>query len=109
MNNKQIIALDQGSSSSRTLAFDIHGNVTARASRAVDTVRPAAGLAEFDAGYLLQGQMDTLQEVFAQISAENVAAIAVACVVIIVYNLLPEDLRPAKKEKKNKKAADKAQ
>lgn len=45
--------------------------------------------------------------IFAAVGA--VAAIAVACVVIIVYNLLPEDLRPAKKEKKNKKAADKAQ
>ena len=78
MNNKQIVALDQGSSSSRTLAFDIHGNVTARSSRAVDTLRPAAGLAEFDAWALLQGQMDSFREVLAQISAENVAAIAVA-------------------------------
>lgn len=38
-----------------------------------------------------------------------VAAVVVACAIIIVYNILPEDLRPAKKEKKNKKAADKAQ
>jgi len=34
---------------------------------------------------------------------------AFACVGIVVTNLLPEDLRPQKNDKKNKKAADKAQ
>ncbi len=78
MNNKQILALDQGSSSSRTLAFDASGKVTARASRAVDTRRPSAGLAEFDAWALLQGQLETLQEVLAQVPIEQVAALAIA-------------------------------
>ena len=38
-----------------------------------------------------------------------IASVAVACVIIVIYNLLPEDLRPQKKAKKNKKAADSAQ
>ena len=78
MNNKQILALDQGSSSSRTLAFNSEGKVTARASRAVDTRRPAAGMAEFDAWNLLQDQLATFEEVLAQVGLEQVAAVAVA-------------------------------
>ena len=49
MNRKFIIALDQGSSASRALAIDEKGQAAARVSRAVETRRPAEGLAEFDA------------------------------------------------------------
>lgn len=78
MNNKIILALDQGSSSSRVLAFDGQGKVVARSSRALDTLRPSVGLAEFDAGQLLQGQVSALQEVLQQTAAQEIAAISVA-------------------------------
>ncbi len=78
MNNKQILALDQGSSSSRTLAFDMSGKVTARSSRALDTRRPNTVLAEFDAWSLLQDQLATFQEVLTHVGVEQTAAIAVA-------------------------------
>lgn len=78
MSNKKIISLDQGSSSSRALVFDEQGRAVARAARAVNTIRPQEGLAEFDGWELLQGQLDSLHEVLQQINASEVAAIAVA-------------------------------
>ena len=78
MNRKFIIALDQGSSASRALAIDEKGQAAARVSRAVETRRPAEGLAEFDAWTLLTGQLDALQGVLNQVGAGNVAGIAVA-------------------------------
>ena len=78
MNNKKIISLDQGSSSSRALVFDSQGRVIARAARAVNTIRPQEGLSEFDGWELLQGQLACLQEVLQQINAQEVIAISVA-------------------------------
>ncbi len=78
MNAKYIIALDQGSSSSRALAIDEKGHIAARVSHAVETRRPAEGLAEFDAWELLTGQLDALYGLLAQIGPANAAAIAVA-------------------------------
>ena len=43
-----LLALDQGSSSSRTLAFDPGGNVVARSQAAVTPVHPREGWVEFD-------------------------------------------------------------
>ncbi len=78
MNKQFIIALDQGSSSSRALAIDEKGQVSARVSRAVQTQRPDELTAEFDAWELLTGQLDALQSVLNQVGAGNAAAIAVA-------------------------------
>lgn len=78
MKSKLIIALDQGSASSRALVFDEAGRTVARAARAVDTRRPAEGLAEFDAWELLKGQLDALFDVLKQINGADAAAIAVA-------------------------------
>lgn len=79
MNNKIFIALDQGSSSSRALAFDAQGRLVARAVRGVDTRRPAEGLAEFDAWALLAGQLEALFEVLKQLPpGAGAAALAVA-------------------------------
>ena len=78
MNAKYIIALDQGSSSSRALAIDEKGQVAARVSHAVDTRREAEGLAEFDAWELLTGQLDALYGLLSQIGPANASAVAVA-------------------------------
>jgi glycerol kinase len=43
-----LLALDQGSSSSRAVIFDLKGNVVALAQRPVKTKRPKAGWAEHD-------------------------------------------------------------
>ncbi len=78
MNRKFIVALDQGSSASRALAVDEKGRVALRAMSAVETLRPAEGLAEFDAWELLKGQLDALFGVLSQIGLEKTACIAVA-------------------------------
>ncbi len=78
MNNSVIITLDQGSSSSRALAIDSTGRVVAQAARALQTIRPAEGLAEIDASSLLEDQLAVLLEVCAQIANRRVAALSVA-------------------------------
>ena len=78
MNNKLIIALDQGSSSSRVLAFDQDGQTVSRSVRVLKTHRPQKGWAEFDAAEMLHDQLDALADVLEQEGVANVAAIAVA-------------------------------
>jgi len=77
MNNKYIIALDIGSSSSRALAIDAQGKIIARSSRPVETLRPMEGQAEIDADVLWQGQRNMLEEIAAQIGLENIASLAI--------------------------------
>ena len=78
MNNKLIIALDQGSSSSRVLALDQEGQTVSRFVRPLATRRPTEGWAEFDADAMLHDQLDALADVLEQEGVANVAALAVA-------------------------------
>ena len=78
MNNKVIIALDQGSSSSRVLAFSARGEVLARGSCPLETLRPQADMAEMDAWKLLTDQLNLLKEVLSNTNVGDVAALAVA-------------------------------
>ena len=78
MSKNVILALDQGSSASRVLALDMRGKIVARASRELCTVRQAAHLAELDATALLQGQLEALQEVVAQLENRKIIALSVA-------------------------------
>ena len=68
MNNSVIITLDQGSSSSRALAIDSAGRVVAQATRALQTIRPAEGLAEIEVSSLLEDQLAVLHDLCAQIT-----------------------------------------
>jgi glycerol kinase len=67
MPEKFIIVLDQGSSSSRALAFDLDGNIRCKAQRRLETSYPAPGLAEYDAEKLYQSQADSLAEAVAKL------------------------------------------
>lgn len=84
MNNKLILSLDQGSSSSRAAAFDAQGRCVCRAVRAVETRRQSAegfcagASAEMDAQALLDGQLEALKEVLSQTGTERVGALSVA-------------------------------
>jgi len=62
MPEKFIIVLDQGSSSSRALAFDPEGNIRFKAQRRLEASYPAAGRAEYDAEKLYRSQADSLAE-----------------------------------------------
>ena len=75
-----VLALDQGSSSSRVLAFDARGGVLACASRPVRTSRPRAGWAEHDLGALARGLESALDEVLERLPRSvSVVGAGLAC------------------------------
>ncbi|MDO8806630.1 MAG: FGGY family carbohydrate kinase [Elusimicrobiota bacterium] len=79
MPEKFIIVLDQGSSSSRALAFDLDGNIRCKAQRKIETSYPSPGLAEYDAEKLYLSQSDSLAEVLAKLPPDSeVPALGIA-------------------------------
>ena len=79
MAEKFIIVLDQGSSSSRALAFDLDGNIRYKAQRKIEAAYPAPGRAEYDAEKLYLSQADSLAEVMAKLPPDaEAAALAIA-------------------------------
>jgi glycerol kinase len=75
-----ILALDQGTTSSRAIAFDRSGAIVAAAQREFKQHYPAAGLVEHDANEIWQSQLDVAREVLAAggFSASDVDAIGIA-------------------------------
>lgn len=75
-----VIALDQGSGSSRALAFDAKGKVIARAQSPLKTAYPKPGWVEHDLQELAAGQEKALDAALSRLpSSLNVAALAIAC------------------------------
>src|SRR4029079_235472 len=72
-----ILAVDQGSSSTRCVAYDRHLRRRGAASRAVAIHRPAPGVVEHDPDALLGGALEAVSEVVAQ-GDGDVAAIGIA-------------------------------
>jgi glycerol kinase len=69
MKEEFIIVLDQGSSSSRALAFDLAGNIRFKVQKKIVPSYPQPGYAEYDALKLLKSQTDSLKEVLARLPA----------------------------------------
>ncbi len=61
--NEYILVLDQGSSSSRTLAYDKDGNIRFKSKIKVNIKYSGAANADYDAGELLKSQLQSLDEV----------------------------------------------
>ena len=79
MPEKFIIVLDQGSSSSRALAFDLEGRIRYKARRKIEAAYPSPGRAEYDAEKLFLSQSDSLSEVLGKLPAgSEVAALGIA-------------------------------
>ena len=79
MPEKFIIVLDQGSSSSRALAFDLDGNIRYKAQRKLETAYPSPGLAEYDAEKLYLSQAESLADVLAKLPPDSeVPALGIA-------------------------------
>src|SRR5687767_10881506 len=76
---KYILALDQGTTSSRSILFDGKGNVTAIAQREFTQHYPQPGWVEHDAEEIWQTQLRTAKEVLkkARVAAKDVAAIGI--------------------------------
>ncbi len=79
MSKKYIIALDQGTTSSRTVLFDSHGQLIRIAQKEFGQIFPKSGWVEHDPNELLQTQLETLDEVFSggNISPNNIAGIGI--------------------------------
>ncbi len=74
-----ILALDQGTTSSRALLFDRAGRVVAIAQREFEQIFPRPGWVEHDPGEIWRSQIGVAEEVLgrADVSAATVAAIGV--------------------------------
>jgi len=74
-----LLALDQGTSSSRSIVFDATGHIVAQAQRELPQIYPQPGWVEHDPMEIWRGQLATAQEAIAQagIKASDVRAIGI--------------------------------
>ena len=74
-----ILALDQGTSSSRSIVFDVQGHIVAMAQREFRQIYPRPGWVEHDPMELWDTQLATAQEALAKagLKATDVAAIGI--------------------------------
>jgi glycerol kinase len=74
-----ILALDQGTSSSRSIVFDRGGHIVAMAQREFRQIYPQPGWVEHDPEEIWQTQLATAQEVLAKagLTAKDIAAIGI--------------------------------
>ena len=74
-----VLALDQGTTSSRSIVFDARGQVVAMAQREFAQIYPKPGWVEHDPSVLWQSQLATAREVLkaSGVGAESIAAIGI--------------------------------
>lgn len=74
-----LLALDQGTSSSRSIVFDARGQIVAKAQREFRQIYPQPGWVEHDPQEIWSSQLATAQEVLAQagIGAADLAALGI--------------------------------
>jgi glycerol kinase len=79
MTKTHLLALDQGTSSSRSIVFDAQGRVCAMAQREVTQHYPQPGWVEHDPEEIWAGQLATAREALAQagLQAQDIAAIGI--------------------------------
>ena len=73
-----ILVLDEGTTSTRALAFDRTGAIVATAARPITQHYPASGWVEHDAGELWTLSRDCLEEVAAAVGARRIACLGLA-------------------------------
>lgn len=79
MEKKYVISLDQGTTSSRAIVFDVDGNMAGVAQREFTQIYPAAGWVEHDPLEIWSSQSSVLAEVITRkgIKNEEIAAIGI--------------------------------
>ena len=79
MNGKYIVALDQGTTSSRTVVLDRNANIVSAAQREFPQIYPQPGWVEHDPRQIWATQSSTLTEALAEagISSEEIAGIGI--------------------------------
>lgn len=80
MTKKYVVALDQGTTSSRAIIFDHDANIVAVSQREFSQIYPQAGWVEHDPMEIWASQSSTLIEVIARsgIHADEIASIGIA-------------------------------
>ena len=76
---QHILALDQGTSSSRSIVFDAQGRIVAMAQREFRQIYPQPGWVEHDPGEIWESQLATAREALAQarLTARDIASIGI--------------------------------
>ncbi len=79
MSKKYIIALDQGTTSSRTVLFDEEGNICGIAQKETEQIYPKRGWVEQNAIEIYQSQLETLHKVLfeQQVDFSQIEAIGI--------------------------------
>jgi glycerol kinase len=79
MSKKFILALDQGTTSSRAILFDHDGNIVATAQQEFTQYYPQPGWVEHDANEIWGSQLSVAQQVLQaqQVQAQDVAAVGI--------------------------------
>ena len=74
-----LLALDQGTSSSRSIVFDEHGHIVAQAQRELPQIYPQPGWVEHDPMQIWTGQLATAREALAtaKLKASDIRAIGI--------------------------------
>lgn len=78
VNKDIIIALDEGTTNAKAVAFDSHGRVIAQFSRALEIATPQEGWVEQSAELLLAASLEVISRAVAAVGAERVAALAIS-------------------------------
>lgn len=76
---KYILAMDQGTASSKAIVFDKQGRIVGKVEKEFDQIYPKAGWIEHDANEIWFTQASVVEEVFdrANITVEEIAAIGI--------------------------------
>jgi glycerol kinase len=76
---KYVLALDQGTTSSRAIIFDKSGSIIAKAQKEFDQIYPATGWVEHDPMEILYSQLQSVTSVLAAetIKAEDIVSIGI--------------------------------
>ena len=79
MAQKYILALDQGTTSSRSVLVDEKGKIVAIAQEEFEQIYPASGWVEHDPFVILETQLSTLQKVIeiANITSDEIVGIGI--------------------------------
>ena len=74
-----LLALDQGTSSSRSIVFDEHGNIVAQAQQELPQIYPQPGWVEHDPMQIWNGQLATARDAMAKagLKASGITAIGI--------------------------------
>ena len=72
-----LLALDQGTSSSRSIVFDENGAIVAMAQREFRQIYPNPGWVEHDPREIWSSQLETAREALAKVAADGIAGLGI--------------------------------